>query len=222
MTTVTLDKNHHGLPYRTPNKTGQGAHRFFAHANVTAANGKTYRAAIYQTCRACNLQTVEVTLYGEGGRMLPESNLPHVRAAVIAAYVEAFGLLPHDAEHAAPAPIKLTAKPVQTIDATPSWAGLIPALVAMIENGTAESRALAIEELTRLARSADKQNAIAFGIVKQAVVIAAKEDGESDVYGPFPDGEAASRWGFANLSNHPTTGNGRVWHWEALTPPGIL
>jgi hypothetical protein len=125
-------------------------------ANVDC-KGRGYRAAIYQTARACNLQTVEVTLY-LNGRAIPEAQLPHVRRAVVAAYVGAFGLLPHDMETvpapAAPVPIKIGRK-VETIDCTPTWESLVPALLACIENGNATSRAFAMGELSRMARIAD-------------------------------------------------------------------
>ncbi len=48
---------------------------------------------------------------------------------------------------------------IETIDITPTWASLIPALCAVIEDGTSEGRALAIEELMRLAKFADDFNA---------------------------------------------------------------
>lgn len=48
---------------------------------------------------------------------------------------------------------------VGTVDMTPTWRGLMPALVAAIENGTPAGRQIAIDELNRLANFAD--NAIA-------------------------------------------------------------
>lgn len=50
---------------------------------------------------------------------------------------------------------------VRTIDATPTWAGVLPMLRAAIENGTAEGRRIAWEELARMAEAADKWNASA-------------------------------------------------------------
>lgn len=49
----------------------------------------------------------------------------------------------------------------------------------------------------------------------QAVVIAInRTDGEDDtVYGPFPSGDDASRWGFNNFRNHSD------WYWLPLTAP---
>lgn len=48
---------------------------------------------------------------------------------------------------------------VKTIDLTPSWTGLVPALISMIEHGTPEARKVAIEEITRMARALDAFNA---------------------------------------------------------------
>lgn len=42
-----------------------------------------------------------------------------------------------------------------TIDLTPTWTGVLPILIAGIENGTAEGRKIAIDELSRMARAAD-------------------------------------------------------------------
>lgn len=43
----------------------------------------------------------------------------------------------------------------QYIDVTPSWEGLVPYLVTLIENGSIEGRKIAREELHRMARAAD-------------------------------------------------------------------
>ena len=53
------------------------------------------------------------------------------------------------------------AAPVETIDCTPTWAGILPALLALIENGSAEGRRTAREELARMAALADERNALA-------------------------------------------------------------
>jgi hypothetical protein len=42
------------------------------------------------------------------------------------------------------------------IDLTPTWASLVSSLVLLIERGTPEARAFAIEELKRMAERADK------------------------------------------------------------------
>lgn len=43
------------------------------------------------------------------------------------------------------------------IDLTPTWQGIVPALILLIENGNAEGRKFAQEELMRLAAFADSQ-----------------------------------------------------------------
>jgi hypothetical protein len=43
----------------------------------------------------------------------------------------------------------------QTIDVTPSWEGVLPYLITIIENGSFEGHRLAREELHRMARLAD-------------------------------------------------------------------
>ena len=50
---------------------------------------------------------------------------------------------------------------VRTIDATPTWAAILPLLRAAIENGTPEGRRIAWEELARMAQAADNWNASA-------------------------------------------------------------
>lgn len=60
-----------------------------------------------------------------------------------------------EAEKAAPR----TGEVVGTIDITPTWAGILPVLLAAIENGTPEGRRFAISELRRMAQIAD--NAVA-------------------------------------------------------------
>lgn len=44
---------------------------------------------------------------------------------------------------------------MKTIDITPTWEGLVPFFITMIENGTPKGRADAIKELTRMAKIAD-------------------------------------------------------------------
>lgn len=46
----------------------------------------------------------------------------------------------------------------KTIDLTPTWRGIMPALLAAVRDGTPESRSIAIEELNRLADFADAVN----------------------------------------------------------------
>jgi hypothetical protein len=44
----------------------------------------------------------------------------------------------------------------ETIDLTPTWAGMLPALLAVLEGGTDEGRDLARAELVRMAEIADR------------------------------------------------------------------
>jgi hypothetical protein len=48
---------------------------------------------------------------------------------------------------------------MKTIDMTPTWEQLLQALLAVYESGTAEGRAMALKEMQRMARAADKFNA---------------------------------------------------------------
>tara|TARA_Y100001949_G_C15810814_1_gene253395 strand:- start:277 stop:480 length:204 start_codon:yes stop_codon:yes gene_type:complete len=41
------------------------------------------------------------------------------------------------------------------IDITPDWAGIMPGLIAVLENGTNEGKKMVREELMRLARAVD-------------------------------------------------------------------
>ena len=49
----------------------------------------------------------------------------------------------------------------RVIDATPTWAGVLPILFAALENGTEDGQRIARAELQRMAIAADKFNAIA-------------------------------------------------------------
>ena len=44
---------------------------------------------------------------------------------------------------------------MKTINITPTWEAILPALLAVIENGNFEGRKVALEELTRMAQLAD-------------------------------------------------------------------
>jgi hypothetical protein len=48
---------------------------------------------------------------------------------------------------------------VGMIDMTPTWAAIMPALIAAIRDGTPEGQRIAEAELMRLAKSADAANA---------------------------------------------------------------
>lgn len=61
------------------------------------------------------------------------------------------------------------------IDLTPTWAEIMPALVAVIENGTAEGVAMARKELARLAQATDEANALAKSGLGEGGIAYAKE-----------------------------------------------
>lgn len=48
---------------------------------------------------------------------------------------------------------------MRTIDMTPTWVGILPALIAIIENGNEAGKRNAYEELRRMAEIADDYNA---------------------------------------------------------------
>ncbi len=48
---------------------------------------------------------------------------------------------------------------VETIDLTPTWEGIMPGLIACLQDGTGEGQRMAREELMRLARIVDAANA---------------------------------------------------------------
>lgn len=50
-------------------------------------------------------------------------------------------------------------KTTGTIDLTPTWESAMPLLLIVLEDGTAEGKKAAREELMRLARDVDKANA---------------------------------------------------------------
>jgi hypothetical protein len=47
------------------------------------------------------------------------------------------------------------------IDLTPTWEQILPALLAILENGSAEGKKIARDELRRMAQAADQWNAAA-------------------------------------------------------------
>lgn len=49
----------------------------------------------------------------------------------------------------------------QVIDATPTWSGILPALILALTDGTPEGRKIAREELARMAALADERNTMA-------------------------------------------------------------
>lgn len=50
------------------------------------------------------------------------------------------------------------ATPVKTIDLTPTWAGIMPGIISILENGSEDGRKIAREELMKLARQVDTLN----------------------------------------------------------------
>ena len=46
----------------------------------------------------------------------------------------------------------------KAIDITPSWEGLMPALIAILENGKEEAKGPIRDELMRLAKTIDQRN----------------------------------------------------------------
>lgn len=54
-----------------------------------------------------------------------------------------------------PATVEPEAAPVRTIDMTPTWAAILPALLAAVTDGTPTGQAIARKELARMAEIAD-------------------------------------------------------------------
>lgn len=78
-------------------------------------------------------------------------------------------------EDAPAAPVEAPA-PVRVVDVTPTWRGVLPALVAALEDGTAEGRRIAREELARMAEAADNWNASNARVAAlEAIAIVANE-----------------------------------------------
>lgn len=96
------------------------------------------------------------------------------------------------------------------IDATPTWEGLMPALVAVIENGTGEGRETAVEELMRLARAADshiansKAEAAAHGGKYQAIIWT-KDRAKSPVTILLTEGQAQDVAAYIMPGHNPAT-----------------
>lgn len=67
----------------------------------------------------------------------------------------------------------------RSIDMTPTWAGIMPALVAALQHGTAEGQGMARAELARLAQEVDSANA------------AARDAREAAKASPVPAGQAS-------------------------------
>ncbi|NBX49869.1 hypothetical protein EBT25_07990 [bacterium] len=48
----------------------------------------------------------------------------------------------------------------KTVDMTPTWHGILPAIILILDSGTTEARGTALMELDRMARLADKYVAL--------------------------------------------------------------
>lgn len=77
------------------------------------------------------------------------------------------------------------------VDVTPTWAGLIPAFRAVLENGTAEGQAMVWAELTRMAQAADSAVAAAKAEERAQIEAARAAEAEavaalSDIMAPRP------------------------------------
>jgi len=46
---------------------------------------------------------------------------------------------------------------ITEIDITPTWSGILPAIIQILQNGNAHNIQIATEELTKMAKLADKQ-----------------------------------------------------------------
>lgn len=70
---------------------------------------------------------------------------------------------------------------VGTIDATPTWAAMLPALLALVQDGSAQGNALARAEMLRMARVADQHVATAKAQADLGDVDIAGLHGEAEV-----------------------------------------
>ena len=94
----------------------------------------------------------------DAGRYAMASHFPSRAEAEAAAEATAAHARAAEAEAAADAAEAEAAQPV-TLDLTPTWAGLMPALIAALQNGTAEGQTMARAQLMSLAAQADAINA---------------------------------------------------------------
>ncbi len=52
----------------------------------------------------------------------------------------------------------MTTNVIKTIKLTPTWQGIMPGIIEVLENGTEEGRKIARDELMRVAAELDKLN----------------------------------------------------------------
>ena len=57
---------------------------------------------------------------------------------------------------------------MKVIDLTPTWSALLPAFIAVLEQGTPNGKQMVIEELRRMASAADRLNEIAKSTTNEA------------------------------------------------------
>lgn len=115
------------------------------------------------------------------------------------------------------------AETVKTIDMTPTWAGILPALRALIENSNSEGRATAWAELERMAALADERNRLA-GRIEAAAELARGTRGGFDPTGNGPaamDAILSALAGAESIETESYVVSGRsIDGTEYLTPIG--
>lgn len=138
-------------------KTDCGEYRVtFAQAAIAAAFPEMSRAELIEKAEALACYESDIAEAYESGKAMYRVGLARPAEAAPVLEIEKTERLP-----APPVSRPAEAAPVRTIDATPTWAAILPMLRLAIENGTAEGRAIAWEELARMAGAADKWNAAA-------------------------------------------------------------
>ena len=179
-------------------------------------DGKSYRVQVLQSQHDWSPRlTLETIVYDATGRMLPEAHKPAIRAAALDAYRTAF-LTPEAIETSRAAHRAKTAarnlEPMgfaelqQVADGTHSEYG------ASWMRDAAKARIAALKATPALQSAAP---VLTPSPLVQAVVICPLDDGESEIFGPFTGGDAATRWGMDNLK-------GRKWHWECMRSPAAI
>lgn len=191
----------------------EGTHDRNARAWGDVTEGrKSYRVAVYQTGMDWRRNvTLEVTVYDASGRMLPETHKPAIRAAALEAYRATY----HTPEAIEASRTYHASKIVARMD----WEGLQALAAGTHPDYTStrlqEAAKARIAELKATPALETAAPVLDPSPLVQAVVICPLEDGESEIFGPFTGGDAATRWGFDNLK-------GRKWHWEAMRAPSSI
>lgn len=136
----------------------------FTQAALTAAFPEMTRAELIEKAEALACYESDIAEAYESGKAMYRVGLARpAEAAPAHDFDNADSPCPCGAgPHEAHKPFRpAEAAPVRTIYATPTWAAILPMLRLAIENGTADGRAIAWEELARMAGAADKWNAAA-------------------------------------------------------------